>query len=166
MSMSTNISDLPGGNFQEEDQYQEEDQEEDQDQDFEDDIDEEDRHHGHHRHHHGHHGSHHLNRRPQYQNSRDFIETFDNQNVNMSVKKTKKVVEDASLFVLLKDEVNEENILLLVVLYLATTHFANDLTRRVLSLFNLGGGYLDITKTVLLFVLFIVVKHFGLPMLN
>jgi len=141
--MSTNISDLPGSEEIEEEVY--EDQYEDQyrEPQYREPV---------------------QNRsyQPQRISERDLYEQ--DQPVKMNIKKS---VESSSLFDSLRNEITEENLLIFVIIFLATSHYADDYTRKILSLmsFNINTSSLTITltKCALLLLLFILVKNYLLP---
>lgn len=143
MSMSTNIADLPGPKpeeFEDEDyEYEEEDV-----MDEQEDI-------------------------PQQQLQR---EVFYEQpsSIKMDIRKAKrKVQEDESMFDMIRKEVNEENLLILAILYIASTSLVDDYARKVLSFMSLSNSssmVVNIVKCVLLLLVFILVKNYLLPYLK
>ena len=116
-----------------------------------------------------------------YEQEEDYEEFIDNQEdkplpkevyyeqpqkIKMNIRKRKEAKEDDDLFETIKKEVNEENLLIAVFLYLATTNIADEYTRKLVNMtsFNIGSNFtLNIVKCVLLLILFILVKNFVLP---
>lgn len=153
MSMSTNIDDLPGP-VPEELEYDEEEQE----YDYENEND----------------------RYDSYENSYEeqdedkplTKELFFEQppKIKMNIRKRKETfVDESDMFDTLKKEVNEENLLLVVFFYLATTSMADEYTKKLLNMvsFNVSSSLtLNIIKAVLLLVIFILAKYFILPYLR
>ena len=143
MSMSTNIADLPGPKpeeFEDEEyEYEEEDV-----MDEQEDI-------------------------PQQQLQR---EVFYEQpsSIKMDIRKAKrKVHEDESMFDMIRKEVNVENLLILAILYIASTSLVDDYARKVLSFMSLSNSssmVVNIVKCVLLLLVFILVKNYLLPYLK
>lgn len=141
--MSTNIADLPGPKpeeFEDEEyEYEEEDV-----MDEQEDI-------------------------PQQQLQR---EVFYEQpsSIKMDIRKAKrKVHEDESMFDMIRKEVNEENLLILAILYIASTSLVDDYARKVLSFMSLSNSssmVVNIVKCVLLLLVFILVKNYLLPYLK
>lgn len=150
MSMSTNIADLPGPsevqhNF-EEDSYE-----------------------------------------PEYEEEYDNVEHLEPQqekevvvppkelyeqpsSIKMDIKKVQKRKEklkenDDDMFELIKKEVSEENILILIVLYIASTSLLDDYARKILSMisFNITSFSMNIVKAIGLLVVFIIAKNVLLP---
>lgn len=80
-------------------------------------------------------------------------------------KKQQEKVEEQSMFSLIKSEVSEENLLILVVLYIASTSLIDEYVRKLLSLasFNPSSFAVNILKCVILLLVFILAKHFLLP---
>lgn len=140
--MSTNISDLPGPEEIEEIEDVEEEVYEQRYRDTE--------------------PIQHRNYQHQYVSERDLYEQ--EQPIKMNIRKS---VESPSIFNIVRNEVTEENLLIFVIIFLATSHYTNDYTRKILSLlsFNIHTSNLTITftKCALLLLLFIVVKNYILP---
>ena len=89
--------------------------------------------------------------------------------IKMDVKKIQKKhqeqVEEQSMFSLIKSEVSEENLLILIVLYIASTSLIDEYVRKLLSLasFNPSSFAINVLKCVILILVFILAKHFLLP---
>lgn len=143
MSMSTNIADLPGPKPEEydEDEYiQEDEYEYEEEQDMEE-----------------------FNQPP----SREMYYEQPPA-IQMNIKKVKRKElkeEDDSMFDIIRKEVNEENLLILVILYLASTSLLDEYAKKVLTLvsFNHSSMFVNIVKCVILLLVFILVKNYLLP---
>lgn len=149
MSMSTNIADLPGPAPEE---YEQEMREE-----FEDTREQREQE---------------LDIKPPLQQQRPIAkEALYEQpsRIKMDVKKIQKKhqeqVEEQSMFSLIKSEVSEENLLILIVLYIASTSLIDEYVRKLLSLasFNPSSFAINVLKCVILILVFILAKHFLLP---
>jgi hypothetical protein len=82
------------------------------------------------------------------------------------INKTKSQVKESSMFDIIKKEVNEENLLILIVLYIASTSLIDEYARKLLSLmsFNTFNSFtVHVVKALGLFILFIMAKYFLLP---
>ena len=151
MSMSTNIEDLPGPTPEEYD-YENENQRQDNEDEYEYDD-----------------GRYEDFREDEVLDERQIPkEVFyeQPQKIKMNIRKRKTQKEEEDLFETIKKEVNEENLLIAIFLYLATTNIADEYTKKLLNMtsFNISSSFtLNIIKCVLLLVLFILVKHFVLP---
>jgi hypothetical protein len=90
--------------------------------------------------------------------------------IKMDIKKVKrKIQEDESMFSLIQKEVNEENLLILVILYIASTSLVDDYAKKVLSLMSMNNSssmIINIVKCVILLLAFILVKNYLLPYLK
>jgi hypothetical protein len=92
-------------------------------------------------------------------------------NVRMNIKKNQmEHFEAPGLFDIFKKEINEENVLIFIILFLSTTNYANDYTRKILSMlsFNINTSSTTITlmKCVLLLLIYIIAKNYILPYLK
>lgn len=90
------------------------------------------------------------------------------ENVKMNIKKNiKEDFDTPSLFDVFKREISEENVLIFIILFLSTSHYADDYTRKLLSFlsFNVNTSNLTITliKCALLLLIYIIVKNYILP---
>lgn len=88
------------------------------------------------------------------------------QKIKMNIRKRKEAKEDEDLFETIKKEVNEENLLIAVFLYLATTNIVDEYTKKLVNMtsFHISSSFtLNIIKCVLLLIVFILVKNFVLP---
>lgn len=78
-----------------------------------------------------------------------------NNNLSMSIKKKGNKINKRSIF----SELNLENIILFIILFMSTTPQSNDLIRRFI-----GSGYshmsVSLLKSFLLVILFILIKQF------
>lgn len=86
--------------------------------------------------------------------------------IKMNIKKAhKEKQEDESMFEMLKREVNEENLLILIILYVASTSLVDEYAKKVLTLvsFNTSSFAVNIVKCVLLLIAFIIAKNYILP---
>jgi hypothetical protein len=145
MSMSTNIADLPGPIPEDnEDNVS-------QEEEFED---VEDRH---------------MEQSPQKQLPIKKEVLYEQPSIiKMDIKKVNKKSQDkeSSIFDIIKNEVNEENLLILILLYIASTSLVDNYARKVLSFmsFNTFNNVtVNIVKALGLCLLFIIVKYFLLP---
>ena len=150
MSMSTNIADLPGPGPED----IEESPEEIHYQDYQDD---------------NHHDDH--NEYIRENNSRPPAkEIYYEQptSIKMDIKKLNKKehFEEQGTFDILRKEINEENLLILVVLFIATSPYADVYTKKLLELFSFNttsSFTFNIIKCVALLIIFIVIKLYVLP---
>ena len=89
--------------------------------------------------------------------------------IKMDIKKVNKAkakVAELSTFDFIRKEVSEENLLILVVLYIASTSLIDEYVKKLLTLasFNTSSTFaVTILKCVILLLLFILAKHFLLP---
>lgn len=94
---------------------------------------------------------------------------YDNSNeINMNIKKNMRENFDIpGIFDILRKEVTEENMLIFVMLFLATTHNADDYTRRILSMLSFDVNTSNVTITLIkcasLLLIYIIVKNYVLP---
>jgi hypothetical protein len=139
--MSTNIADLPGPKPEEyeEDEYVQEDEYEEEPnmEEF----------------------NHQPSREMYYEQPPD---------IQMNIKKVKRKEQkeqDESMFDMITKEVNEENLLILVILYIASTSLLDEYAKKLLTLvsFNHSSMFVNIVKCVILLLAFILVKNYFLP---
>ena len=150
MSMSTNIADLPGPVPEDIEEIPEEIHY----QDYQDD---------------NHHDDH--NEYIRENNSRPPAkEIYYEQptSMKMDIKKLNKKehFEEQGTFDILRKEINEENLLILVVLFIATSPYADVYTKKLLELFSFNttsSFTFNIIKCVALLIIFIVIKLYVLP---
>ena len=150
MSMSTNIADLPGPVPEDIEEIPEEIHY----QDYQDD---------------NHHDDH--NEYIRENNSRPPAkEIYYEQptSIKMDIKKLNKKehFEEQGTFDILRKEINEENLLILVVLFIATSPYADVYTKKLLELFSFNttsSFTFNIIKCVALLIIFIVIKLYVLP---
>ena len=86
--------------------------------------------------------------------------------IRMNVKKIKKDTSEEGIFDIIKKEVSEENLLVLIVLYIASTSLIDDYVRKLLNImsFNASSSLIfNVLKCVILLLVFILAKHFLLP---
>lgn len=89
--------------------------------------------------------------------------------IKMDVKKVNKkqqnLSEETSMFDIIRSEVSEENLLILIILYIASTSLIDEYAKKVLTMisFNVSSLSLNIVKAIGLLLLFIIAKHFLLP---
>jgi hypothetical protein len=90
--------------------------------------------------------------------------------IKMDIKKVKrKVQEEESMFDMIKREVNEENLLILVILYIASTSLLDEYAKKVLSFVSMNNSssmIVNIVKCVMLLLVFIIAKNYLLPYLK
>lgn len=146
MSMSTNIADLPGPKPEE---FEDEEYEYEEELNEEEDIQ--------------------PQTQPRMQLQReDYYEQP--SSIKMDIKKVKrKEQEDESMFSIIQKEVNEENLLILVILYIASTSLVDEYARKVLSLMSFNNSssmIVNIVKCVILLLAFILIKNYLLPYLK
>jgi hypothetical protein len=146
MSMSTFISDLPGS--QEEVLYEDNENENnyennggndnDNDSDIENKL---------------------LNKNQDIQISRKEL----TEPIKLSFKKKKRVTDEDNLFRSIKRELNEENILLFILIFVATLTQSNEYIRRgLVSMGGTGFSHMSVTlaKCGVLVLLFVLIKKF------
>lgn len=142
MSMSTNIADLPGPKPEEF---------EDEEYEYEEEMMEEEE------------------LQPQQQLPRE-VYYEQPSSIKMDIKKVKrKVQEEESMFDMIKREVNEENLLILVILYIASTSLLDEYAKKVLSFVSMNNSssmIVNIVKCVMLLLVFIIAKNYLLPYLK
>jgi hypothetical protein len=158
--MSTNIDDLPGPSPDESEyeEHQQEHQYEEYDDDMQDDNQTQ-------------YNQTQYNQAQYNQaNPRLHKETLYEQpsKIKMDIKKVQKrkdTLEDDSMFDILKREVSEENLLLLIVLYLASTSLVDEYAKKALNMisFNTSSFAINIIKCVILLLVFILAKNYLLP---
>jgi len=144
--MSTNIADLPGPKPEE---FEDEEYEYEEELNEEEDIQ--------------------PQTQPRMQLQReDYYEQP--SSIKMDIKKVKrKEQEDESMFSIIQKEVNEENLLILVILYIASTSLVDEYARKVLSLMSFNNSssmIVNIVKCVILLLAFILIKNYLLPYLK
>jgi hypothetical protein len=89
--------------------------------------------------------------------------------IKMDIKKVNKIKaknEELGVFDIIKNEVNEENLLILIVLYIASTPLIDDYVKKILNImsFNTSSSLVvNILKCVILLLVFILAKHILLP---
>lgn len=89
--------------------------------------------------------------------------------INMDIKKINKEkskTEERNIFDIIKSEVNEENLLVLIILYIASTSLIDDYVKKLSTLmsFNTTSSLVvNILKCVILLLVFILAKHLLLP---
>ena len=87
--------------------------------------------------------------------------------IKMDIRKVNSLkAKDNSTLGVLYNELNEENLLILIILYISSTSLSNEYTQKLLSMisFNVNNNLIiTITKCVLLLLLFIIVKLYILP---
>jgi hypothetical protein len=91
---------------------------------------------------------------------------MDIKKVNKAKYKAKDKTEERGLFDIIKNEVNEKNLLILMVLYIASTPLIDNYVKKILNLisFNTSSSLVvNILKCVILLLVFILAKHFLLP---
>jgi hypothetical protein len=145
--MSTNIEDLPGPSPDETEH--EEYQQEHQYEEYEDDIQND-------------------NQTQYYQeNPRERLYEQPSK-IKMDIKKVQKrkdTLEDTSMFDVLKREVSEENLLVLIVLYIASTSLVDEYAKKALNIisFNTSSFAVNVVKCIILLLVFILAKNYLLP---
>ena len=154
MSMSTNIDDLPGPSPDENNYEYEENLEDDYDyEQYTDDVT--------------------SNTQPlpvsQKNDSKDLY--YDQPSkIKMDIRKRKNKQDNSNdTFELIKNEINEENLLLLAILYLSSMNITEEYTKKFLSLLSINNSsslIVTIVKSVLLLIIFILAKYFLLPYLS
>jgi hypothetical protein len=89
--------------------------------------------------------------------------------IKMDVKKVHKrqqnLSEEKGMFDIIRSEVNEENLLILIILYIASTSLIDEYAKKILTMisFNISNLSLNIVKAIGLLLLFIIAKNFLLP---
>lgn len=88
--------------------------------------------------------------------------------IKMDVKKVNKSsskTTELGMFDLIRKEVSEENLLILVILYIASTSLIDEYVKKLLTLasFNTSSFAVTLLKCIILLLLFILAKHFLLP---
>ena len=93
--------------------------------------------------------------------------------IKMNIKKVNKNQKEEfgeqSIVDMLRREINEENLLVLIILFIATTPYADEYTKKFLSLFsfNTNSSFaFNIIKCSLLLLIFILVKIYILPQIK
>lgn len=150
MSMSTNIEDLPGPSPDETEH--EEYQQEHQYEEYEDDIQNDNQ-------------TQYYQENPRLQKERLYEQP---SKIKMDIKKVQKrkdTLEDASMFDVLKREVSEENLLVLIVLYIASTSLVDEYAKKALNMisFNTSSFAVNVVKCIILLLVFILAKNYLLP---
>jgi hypothetical protein len=82
------------------------------------------------------------------------------------VNKQKNKSEERDIFDIIKSEVNEENLLILIILYVASTSLIDDYVRKLLSLMSFNTSSIFIFKSIILLLVFVLAKHFLLPYIS
>lgn len=83
--------------------------------------------------------------------------------IKMNIKKSS---ESRSVFDSIRNEVTEENFLIFVIIFLATSHYTDTKILSLLSfnnILNTSSSTITLMKCVLLLLLFIIVKNYLLP---
>ena len=140
MSMSTNIADLPGPLPDEtEDIYTDEEQQYQELEEYE--------------------NTDYVN------NEKKEILYEQPSSIKMDIKKTQKYIDEQNILKIIKSEVNEENLLILIVLYVATTNMVNQYAKKLLSIISFESSIntINIVKCLILLIGFIVIKRYILP---
>lgn len=86
--------------------------------------------------------------------------------IKMDIKKVNKAKnrsEEMGIFDIIKNEVNEENLLILIVLYIASTPLIDEYVKKALNLMSFNTSSIFIFKCVILLLVFILAKHLLLP---
>jgi hypothetical protein len=87
--------------------------------------------------------------------------------INMNINKIKKEkFKEQGIFDIIKKEVSEENLLVLIVLYIASTPLIDDYVRKLLNMMSFNTSsplIINILKCIILLLAFILAKHFILP---
>jgi hypothetical protein len=89
--------------------------------------------------------------------------------IKMDIKKVNKQKnknEERDIFGIIKSEVNEENLLILIILYVASTSLIDDYVRKLLSLMSFNTSSIFIFKSIILLLVFVIAKHFLLPYIS
>ena len=147
MSMSTNISDLPGPTEDNESHESFEDTRDTRDtrdtQDMDREYDE-------------------PRTRRQFSQDASYEQP---SRIKMDIKKVNRQhnSENQSIFSIIKREINEENLLILFVLYVASTSLIDDYVRKFLIAMSFNTSSLFIFKCVVLLIVFILSKNYLLP---
>ena len=87
----------------------------------------------------------------------------------MDIKKINKETnknEELGVFDIIKSEVSEENLLILIVLYIASTSLIDEYVKKLLNLisFNTSSSlFVNILKCVILLLVFVLAKYLLLP---
>lgn len=93
----------------------------------------------------------------------NFIPTLTPSTIKMDIKKVNN--KDEGLFDIIKSEVNETNLLIIILFFIASISFFDEYIKKLLiSLsFNTNSLTLAIVKSILLLLIFILAKYFLLP---
>jgi hypothetical protein len=89
--------------------------------------------------------------------------------IKMDIKKINKETnknEELGVFDIIKSEVSEENLLILIVLYIASTSLIDEYVKKLLNLisFNTSSSlFVNILKCVILLLVFVLAKYLLLP---
>lgn len=79
-------------------------------------------------------------------------------------KSVRENFETIGLFDILRKEINEENLLIFIIIFLSTSKYTDDYTRQLLSMlsFNVNTSSLTITliKCALLLLIYVLVKNY------
>jgi hypothetical protein len=150
MSMSTNLTDLPGGNYEEPEELDFPSQDQVQDQ--------------------YHPQQHHPQQHHQQQYYGD-RESFEPVSVSITKKNDFFQDPDTILEIFTKEIFNEENLLLFAIIFVSLHYNKNvdEYTRKIMNIVGINasnGIIVNILKCVLLLVIFILAKHFILPKLQ
>lgn len=152
MSMSTNIADLPGPSEEYDGMYEEDEYE----YEHEDDM----------RHMEHLEDEGHEDMIEERLPKEVYYEQPDKISINIRKRKLQAKQEDDNILDMIKNEINEENLLILAVLYVSTLSIVEDYTKKLLSMLSLqttSSLLVNVTKCVLLLILFLLAKHILLP---
>lgn len=101
--------------------------------------------------------------REQYREHRQEPERYREQPYQES-KSVRENFETIGLFDILRKEINEENLLIFIIIFLSTSKYTDDYTRQLLSMlsFNVNTSSLTITliKCALLLLIYVLVKNY------
>jgi hypothetical protein len=91
--------------------------------------------------------------------------TYTPNSIKMDIKKISKDSNDESIFDIIKSEVNETNLLILVLFFIASISFFDEYIKKLLASvsFNTNTLTLAIIKSILLLLIFILAKYWLLP---
>lgn len=100
----------------------------------------------------------------QHQQDEDYGVYEEEPKITKKLSKIKENFDMPNFFQLIKREVNEENLLILVMLYLSTTSYSLDYTNRLMSFIPVKIPFNEnIIKSILLLIIFILIKNYILP---
>jgi len=85
--------------------------------------------------------------------------------IKMDIKKVQKEQSpQTGFFDTLYNQFNEENLLILIILYLATIPLSNEYTQKLISPLHINNPFIiTVIKCVLLLLIFIIIKLYILP---